>query len=506
MNLLNDCSRMARCWFVAARQMTSGHFRIRSGSPARVLSKRGLKRRATLPILGIALWLGPLVAPAQTLEQITQAREVKLEASLKELHALRESIQSERLPLARELNALDAKADALEDEVARVRRLKDSQSVELDTLRERVVGRQREVDYVTRTLMPSYLANYEAALSVGELEGIGESIHAYHLYLENADASELEKLEAGLTLMADSLKQLDSLLGGQRYDGNALTPEGTLQAGQFVQVGPLLYFGASDQSVAGLALSSRSDHAELHPLDGAAADGIFEVLQTGSGLLPVDPTLGDALAVEQAKDSISEHLVKGGVWVYPILAFACVATIVSIFKVLQVFTVRHPQPLVIHDIIKHLRSGKKQPALDLAKAQPQPARDMLVMAVEHADESTEMVEEVMYEAMLTTQPRLERFLNVIAVTAAAAPLLGLLGTVTGIIKTFRLMTVFGAGDPKPLISGISEALITTELGLILAIPALVMHAMLSRKVAGIMARLEKTAVTFVNGLSRNKPE
>ena len=451
----------------------------------------------SLLLLGSAL-------SAQSLEQITQAREAKLEASLGELHALRETIQAERLPLTRQLNAQDAKAKELEDEVARVRRLKDSQSVELDTLRERVTGRQREVDYVTRTLMPSYLANYEAALSVGELEGVGEDIRAYNLYLENTDATEAAKLSAGLELMAESLQQLDALLGGQRYTGNALTPEGTLQSGQFAQIGPLLYFGASDRSVAGLAMSSRSGHAELHPFEGEAAAEIFNVLDTGSGQLPIDPTLGDALAVAQAKDSIPEHLIKGGVWVYPILAFALVATIVSIFKALQVFSVRHPQPLVIHDIIKHLRAGEKQPALDLAKAQPQPAREMLVMAVEHADESTEMVEEVMYEAMLTTQPRLERFLNVIAVTAAAAPLLGLLGTVTGIIKTFRLMTVFGAGDPKPLISGISEALITTELGLILAIPALVMHAMLSRKVAGIMARLEKTAVTFVNGLSRTK--
>lgn len=455
-------------------------------------------------IVGLAL-IG-LTVQGQTLEQISQAREAKLEASLQELHALRETIQSERLPLARELNALEAEADELEGEVARVRRLKDSQSVELETLRERVEGRQREVDYVTRTLMPSYLANYEAALSVGENEVVGEAIRQYHLYLENADASEAEKLEAGLSLMADSLQQLDALLGGQRYAGKALSPDGTLQAGQFAQVGPLLYFGSADQSVAGLVVASRSERAEVHPLEGSAAADILKVIETGTGRLPVDPTLGDALAVEQARDSIPEHLVKGGVWVYPILAFALVATIVSIFKGLQVFSVRHPQPLVIHDIIKHLRDGKQKAALELAQAQPKPTREMLVMAVEHADESTEMVEEVMYEAMLTTQPKLERFLNVIAVTAAAAPLLGLLGTVTGIIKTFRLMTVFGAGDPKPLISGISEALITTELGLILAIPALVMHAMLSRKVAGIMARLEKTAVTFVNGLSRSKPE
>jgi biopolymer transport protein ExbB len=112
------------------------------------------------------------------------------------------------------------------------------------------------------------------------------------------------------------------------------------------------------------------------------------------------------------------------------------------------------------------------------------------------------VEEILYESMLNTQPRLERYLNVIAVTAAIAPLLGLLGTVTGIIKTFKLMNVFGAGDPKPLISGISEALITTELGLILAIPALILHALLSRKVAGVLARMEKLGVAFMNSLAR----
>ena len=115
-----------------------------------------------------------------------------------------------------------------------------------------------------------------------------------------------------------------------------------------------------------------------------------------------------------------------------------------------------------------------------------------------------MVEEAVGETLLGIQPRLERFLTVIAVTAATAPLLGLLGTVTGIIKTFELMRIFGAGDPKPLIKGISEALITTELGLVLAIPALLIHALLSRKVHGIMAHLERVAVEFSNSLARSR--
>jgi hypothetical protein len=98
---------------------------------------------------------------------------------------------------------------------------------------------------------------------------------------------------------------------------------------------------------------------------------------------------------------------------------------------------------------------------------------------------------------------LNRLLPLIAITAASAPLLGLLGTVTGIIETFKMITVFGSGDVKTLSGGISVALITTEFGLIVAIPALLMHAFLARKARGMIDQMEKTAVSFVNQVSKS---
>ena len=93
-----------------------------------------------------------------------------------------------------------------------------------------------------------------------------------------------------------------------------------------------------------------------------------------------------------------------------------------------------------------------------------------------------------------------------ALAAATSPLLGLLGTVTGMINTFKLITVFGTGDPKRLSSGISEALVTTEYGLIIAVPCLLLFALLSRKSKGILASMEQTAVGFINGLTvKNGP-
>ena len=460
-----------------------------------------------------ALWrLLPLLlasmaaVSAGPLEDVVAEREAKLESALERLREARSAIEAERVPLARKLNRLEAEAEKRDDELAEARRFRDNREVRLETLRERVTARRKEIDYISRTLLPGFVADYDANLHPPERSVAGEAVREYNLFLEKPDAAGEAKLSRGLDLIGGALGRIEARLGGTRTEGRALTADGTVRKGRFVQVGPLAYFAPEDGTAAGMAMGTEGHLPDVASVPDDAARAVAAVAASGEGELPVDPTLGEAVAVDRATDSIRGHLEKGGIWVYPILAFAVVATLVAVVKTVQVFGVRHPKPMVVHTIVKHLRAGETEAAREVARRQPEPSRTMLTAAVEHAGESTEMVEEVMYECMLTTQPRLERFLNVIAVTAAAAPLLGLLGTVTGIIKTFRLMTVFGAGDPKPLISGISEALITTELGLILAIPALILHAMLARKVAGTMARMEKTAVALVNGLSRKQTE
>jgi biopolymer transport protein ExbB len=86
----------------------------------------------------------------------------------------------------------------------------------------------------------------------------------------------------------------------------------------------------------------------------------------------------------------------------------------------------------------------------------------------------------------------------LAVLGAVAPLLGLLGTVTGMIETFRIITVHGTGDPKLMSGGISEALVTTELGLAVAIPVMLLHTVLSRRVDHVIGDMEKQAVHMTN--------
>ena len=104
----------------------------------------------------------------------------------------------------------------------------------------------------------------------------------------------------------------------------------------------------------------------------------------------------------------------------------------------------------------------------------------------------------LFEKLVAIKPRLDRFLPFLGLTAAAAPLMGLLGTVLGIIKTFKAMALYGTGNAKNFYAGISEALITTAEGLIVAIPVLVIHGLLKSYVKGRFSQFEAVGIALVN--------
>jgi biopolymer transport protein ExbB len=100
---------------------------------------------------------------------------------------------------------------------------------------------------------------------------------------------------------------------------------------------------------------------------------------------------------------------------------------------------------------------------------------------------------------------LERFLNTLGTIAAISPLLGLLGTVTGMIRTFKAITVAGVGNPAAMAGGISEALFTTAAGLLVAIPALVAYRYLRGRVDELVIRMEKESIKLVQAIDRAGP-
>ena len=145
-----------------------------------------------------------------------------------------------------------------------------------------------------------------------------------------------------------------------------------------------------------------------------------------------------------------------------------------------------------------LEQGKRDQALQTCQQYGGATGRVMAATIRNLDRDREHVEDIVSEAILHESAHLNRFGAIIMVIAAVSPLLGLLGTVTGMITTFDIITEFGTGDPKLLSGGISIALITTEIGLIVAIPALIFGNLLSGWAESIKDNMEKVALRVIN--------
>lgn len=433
-----------------------------------------------------------------------------LEDALRRYAALQAEIRDEKVPLDRQLNALQSELREARREADRAQRLRDNRQVDLNALRERVVRRQEQLDFVAN-LITDYGQRFERDLDVSERQIYRQQLLEFQAADDRAALSaegeegnqRIQRVLEQIFILELAIDRFDRLLGGDVFEGVAVGPTGELENGRFILFGPSSFFASTESPVAGLSLRTGTSPA-VFSINREADANVRAVAENGRGILPIDPSLGNAFALDAERDTLFEHIQKGGIWIWPILGFALLAFLTAAYKTFEIYSVKMPEPGALHGILAALNSGDKEKALQLAKQVRGPARLMLVDAVEHSDERKELIEEIMYERMIELQPKLERLLPFIAVTAATAPLMGLLGTVTGMINTFKLITIFGTGDARRLSGGISEALVTTEFGLIVAIPSLIMHALLNRRAQGVMANMERMAVSFVNGLALNR--
>ena len=421
------------------------------------------------------------------------------------LAEVRAKIQKEKIPLATQLSGLERSVEEKRRSLDRLERLRDNKTVSLTALKREVDGRKAEAQFLS-TLGSDYLANFEARLHVAEIERNQEKLTEIKNILDG-DNPEKDKMIARMNLLSLSMNRIEELLGGTRFDGQALDGNGKVREGTFVLSGPLAYFKENSGSLAGLTESGRDLKPRIFELQDPQATTLrsfFNSKGDTTATLPVDATLGDAVKVAAAEDTAIEHIQKGGTWAYPIVIAAIISLLIALFKYLQLSGISFPRTQGITEIIRKMEDGDKDGAMKLVQNLKGPFKDMFSAGIAKCTEGKKMVDEAMYEELLATQPKLESYLPIIQVTAATAPLMGLLGTVTGMIKTFKQITLFGTGDAKSLSEGISEALITTELGLVAAIPSLILYAILSRKTKAILAEMERLSSLFLNAFPKKK--
>ena len=200
----------------------------------------------------------------------------------------------------------------------------------------------------------------------------------------------------------------------------------------------------------------------------------LENARTGVAGFAVDPSRGQLLSMLVQTPTLKERVGHGGVIGYAIIVMGALALLLGLFRLAQ---------LGLTSLAVRRQRG--------------PLRRIIQVYEQNASAGVEVLERKLDEQILEASSRLDRFLWAFKIVAVVAPLMGLLGTVTGMLRTFQAITLYGTGDPKLMAGGISEALVPTMLGLCVAIPIVLLHSWLKSISGRVSDVLEKQSAGFI---------
>ena len=198
-----------------------------------------------------------------------------------------------------------------------------------------------------------------------------------------------------------------------------------------------------------------------------------------------------------------EFIIKGGPVMVPLLLCSVVSLSIIVERFLSLRRSRILRYDVLQRIEELLRDRKIPEASTLCKRYPSSMTRILLAAILNHDKSRQEIKEIIEDAGRQEVPVLERYLTILGTIASISVLLGLLGTVSGMIRTFNAIAALGYGHPEALAAGISEALVATATGLAIAIPTLVMYNYFTSKVDSLVVEMEKNSLRMLSILKRD---
>ncbi len=373
--------------------------------------------------------------------------------------------RAERQRLEQESAALEKEFQANERELAA---LEDQLTERLGSLGE-LFGVVRQVAGDTRALVESSMTSAEhegrapALAKLAESKSLPDMDELVNLWF----ALQQEATEAG------KVSRFQAPVVGT--DGNPVERTVT-RVGPFTAIadGEFLTWNSETQSLQELGRQPSG------PARRAAAS--FEGASGARAVAPLDPSKGSILALEVQRPSAGEQVQQGGVIGYIILGLGAAGALLAAWRFFVLFGLG--------------RRIKAQQGRGGA-GDDNPLGRILAVYEANPGADTETLDLKLDEAVLREVPPIERGITTVRVLSVIAPLLGLLGTVTGMIQTFQMITLYGTGDPKMMAGGISVALVTTMLGLIVAIPLTFLASVLKDRSKGLIGVLEEQAAGMV---------
>jgi biopolymer transport protein ExbB len=317
---------------------------------------------------------------------------------------------------------------------------------------------------------------------------------------ESEKTTNLEKLTAAFDKSAKLYAELSSI---RIQKGKFYLPNGKPVQADIVKIGNIAAFGISKEATGALAPAGEGKYKLWNSADSSDdAKALF----SGANLDSLDIFVYENLDKEvefKKEKTVGDTVRAGGVIGYIILALGLFGLLLIALRVALLSKSGSNVEKLTTTVVEKLNTTGIVAAQEAIKGYKGSTARVLKATLRNITRDREHIEDIVMENILNESSAIDKFGSFVLVIAAVAPLLGLLGTVTGMISTFDIITEHGTGDPKLLSGGISEALVTTMLGLIVAIPLLLLGNLLSGWAQNIKDSMEQSALHIINVFEKN---
>lgn len=407
------------------------------------------------------------VKKARTAEsRINRQREARFRAARDRQAQLLAQAKAEKKRLEARREALKKMFDDNEKKIAQMELDRDTKAGNLGEM----MGIVRQVSGQTAALVANSLVSSQVK---GRKEFLADLANSQSL-------PEIDKLKKLWVIMLTEMAKQGEVV---RFPTTVISTSGISETREVVRVGAFniidansgeyLYWDAENQAVKALARQPESKYVDM------AKDFVRQT--NGVHALAMDPSRGALLELLTQKKSLWEQYQAGGIVGYVITGLFIFGVILTLIRLIGLMSIGHK----VRAQMKSSTPGNN------------PLGRIMKVYLENKDADVENLELKLDEAILKETPKIEWGIGIVKVLAALSPMLGLLGTVTGMIGTFQAITLFGTGDPKMMAGGISTALVTTVLGLISAIPLIFLHSLLAGQSRSIIHILEEQSAGLI---------
>jgi len=432
-------------------------------------------RRLSIALVSFTLFCGTHYAAADELSDAYMKEYTFLKAQKEELVT---RLKKEQLQQDQETARARNKVLSLQDkQVALSRELKGKET-RLEKAQEELQDKTSNKDIIESILIQAKM-----------------SLEKYGVVLDETAASPADTMAHAFSSARNLYGKLSSI---RTEEGRFFLPDGTTAEGEIVYVGNVAAYGISAKANGALAPAGNGEF-KIWNRPGSEDDA--RALYSNQSPETLDIFVYENLEkdVEYQKEKTTQDVLRdGGAIGYVIVGLGAFGLLLLLLRVLFLLRAGRSEREITKVVYTKIEGGKADEAYNAIKRFRGSTARVIRATLRNITSDREHIEDIITESILNENRALDRFGSFTLVIAAVAPLLGLLGTVTGMIHTFDIITVYGTGDPKLLSGGISEALVTTMLGLIVAIPLILLGNLSNGWAESIKDSMEQSALHVVN--------